>query len=570
MATPSMLPWPTALQALLPAAFAGFLAVSFAAPSALAEVGAATGGSAGFPACLDPARGPDEAATPCSAILTFTAGVSADGRARTLAGAGAIIGYDLGRLNAASALVPNARALWALLDDPSIAEVIPNRRLHVMAPPGGCTPWPECKDGGGTGDGGQVTPSGVARVGADLATATGSGIGVAIVDTGLDYAHADLGIDAGDPCFDAFDGSCQDDHGHGTHVGGIVAALDGNNLDVVGVAPAAKLYGVKVLDANGFGSDADIIAGLTWVLETATDPEFAVYPPIRVVNMSLGDEGRDCGSADRTLIVGGTRAPDNPLMRVAIQDLAAAGVAVIVAAGNNRNIEVSTVVPAGCAEVIAVASTSAVTGKNSCKRSSLLIEADTASFFTTDGAFADEQLSGKGIGVTISSPGEKQEDLTCAQVKSVGILSLALGGGTTRKSGTSMASPHVAGIAALMHHDAVLYRRAFELTSRPTRSSSRAKRGDPGGLDGPRCLRRSSRGPGSPRGVAPRDDGGVRPPVKSHFVCSPVLDGVLAPMPEDVRADLRAAAEGPGALPLDGILGNFDDEREGVASAAGL
>ena len=58
--------------------------------------------------------------------------------------------------------------------------------------------------------------------------------------------------------------------------------------------------------------------------------------------------------------------------------------------------------------------------------------------------------------------------------------------------------------------------------------------------------------------------------MKSHFVCSPVLDGVSAPMPEDVRADLRAAAEGPGALPLDGILGNFDDEREGVASAAGL
>ena len=75
--------------------------------------------------------------------------------------------------------------------------------------------------------------------------------------------------------------------------------------------------------------------------------------------------------------------------------------------------------------------------------------------------------------------------------------------------------------------DLVLYRRAFELTSRPTLSSSRAKRGDPGGLDGPRCLRRSSRGPGSPRGFAPRDDGGVRPPVKSHFICSPVLPHAL-------------------------------------------
>ena len=431
-------------RAILAAATLAILGVS----PASAELGAGNALSTGFPGCVDPYQFPDEATTPCSAILTFQLGATASDRAATLRSAGAALGHDLSRYNAASAFVPNDRALRALADDPGIASIIPNRRVHVMAKPGACSPWPSCKNDGGDDPvvGNQETPSGVARIGAETALNTGAGIGVAIVDTGLDYDHVDLNVS--DLCFDAFGGNCQDDHGHGTHVGGIVAAID-NDLDVVGVAPGVALYAVKVLDSAGFGSDADIIAGLTWVLDTTNGNVPVVVPPIRVVNMSLG-RGGTCGAVDWAS-GDETGVPDNPLMREVLQDLTAAGITVVVAAGNDRNKEVKDFVPAGCAEVIAVASTTALGGDNRCKRSSSdPIPADTASFFTTDGAFSDEQPSGKGIGVTISAPGEKQEDLSCAMVKSEGILSLQLGGGTTRKSGTSMAAPHVAGVVALM------------------------------------------------------------------------------------------------------------------------
>lgn len=318
--------------------------------------------------------------------------------------------------------VPPGR-LAALAADPRVVRVVPDRAVSVIGRPSG-----------GGGSAAQVVPEGVKRIGAAPGSLsyTGAGVGVAVVDTGVDYNHADL-QPLGGASFSAFAGTAQDNNGHGTHVSGTIAARH-NTIGVVGVAPAATIYGVKVLDATGSGSDSGVTAGLDWVAANAA----LVTPPIRVVNMSLGRAG--------TL-------NDNPIQRAAIQNLVANGIVVIVAAGNDASLEVSQQVPATYPEVIAVASTTAKAGTNGYNGFSGVIGADTASYFTSDGAFNTTT----GIGVSISAPGESQENISKAgSVESVGILSTKLGGGTTSMSGTSMASPHTAGVAALVWQKALV------------------------------------------------------------------------------------------------------------------
>jgi subtilisin family serine protease len=233
-----------------------------------------------------------------------------------------------------------------------------------------------------------------------------------------------------------------DMNGHGTHVAGTVAALK-NGSGVVGVAPGATLYCGKVLGANGAGSDSNIISLLEWVLNKNAQ---GANPPILVVNLSLG---RDKQQEDA----------DGPL-RQAIQALYNAGVTVVVAAGNDPSIEVKDQVPSGFPEVIAVASTTADDGDASrCPFVEGKIPADTASYFTTDGAYD----SATGIGVTVSAPGGSRENITpMCRITCDGILSTAIGGGTTTTlegspaCGTSMAAPHVSGLAARMIEGGVL------------------------------------------------------------------------------------------------------------------
>jgi thermitase len=128
---------------------------------------------------------------------------------------------------------------------------------------------------------------GTIRAEAAWPTATGAGVRVGIVDTGVDLGHEDLAgrVVAQTSCVGSqgdvarCSGSGQDDNGHGTHVAGIVAAIKDNGKGIAGVAPDAQLVVAKALNAVGAGSTDDIAAGIRWVVDHGA----------RVVNLSVGD-----------------------------------------------------------------------------------------------------------------------------------------------------------------------------------------------------------------------------------------------------------------------------------------
>jgi subtilisin len=230
---------------------------------------------------------------------------------------------------------------------------------------------------------------GVQRIGAGLVHTynKGAGIPVAIIDSGINYAHPDLIANyKGGWDFVNNDGDPMDDHGHGTHVAGIVAAA-ANGFGVIGVAPEAHLYGLKVLAADGSGSWSDIIAGVQW----------AVDHGMRIANLSLGSD-RDPGT----------------IFRQAFDNAQAAGLLTVAAAGNSGTPagRGNTVIyPARYDSVIAVAA--------------------------TDSSDRRASWSSTGDQVELAAPG-------------VSVYSTLLGESYGYASGTSMASPHVAGAAALV------------------------------------------------------------------------------------------------------------------------
>lgn len=231
---------------------------------------------------------------------------------------------------------------------------------------------------------------GVSRIGASTTFAsgvTGYGIKVAVLDTGIDYTHPELSsVYAGGYNFVSGTTDPLDDNGHGTHVAGTIAAAH-NGIGVVGVSPSVQLYALKVLDANGSGFSSSLIGAIDW----------AIANGVQITNNSYGS------SVDL-----GTSVSD------AFAKAEAIGIISLAAAGNSGTCagDTDTVeYPARYASVVAVGA--------------------------ADSNDARPCFSSTGSKVEVSAPG-------------VSISSTKNGGGYTTMSGTSMATPHVTGVAALI------------------------------------------------------------------------------------------------------------------------
>ncbi len=393
-----------------------------------------------------PATPPRRAAAANRYIVTFAPGTSRAARGAAAQRAGVQVRYNYGAVDALAITAADPNSLAALRSQPGVLNIVPDRPLQAMQKGNG-----NGKGGGNGGGGGgpalggtrQLISYEVQRVGPATANSHGGGIGVAVLDTGFDFNHTDLkpAPNAAGTAYNGLtqsDGNCQDDGGHGTHIAGLIAAQN-NNQDIVGVAPDATLYCVKVLDGTLNGDESNAIAGLDWVLQNYN----RVTPNIRVVNMSLG----------RPLAAG--EIIDQTPLHAPIQALYERGVVVVVSAGNDPTVEVTQMVPAGYAEVLAIGGSVATNGINICPIVTY-VRADTAAAFTTDGAFTG------GRGVTISAPAEERSDalfngFSCSFLF-YGTLSTTLGGGATRKipsqaglfeaRGTSFAAALVSGVVA--------------------------------------------------------------------------------------------------------------------------
>lgn len=270
----------------------------------------------------------------------------------------------------------------------------------------------------------QTLPTGINRIDGELSsTASGNGSGsvnvnVAVIDTGIDPSHPDLNVVGGKTCVPGTLNS-NDLNGHGSHVAGTIAARD-NTIGVVGVAPGANLYAVKVLTDAGVGLTSDIICGIDWVTSTRTDANPA--NDIRVSNMSIGGGGTDdnnCGNSN------------NDAYHKAICNSVNAGVVHVVAAGND-GVDFRSTAPATYGEVLTVTAMTDFNGQPGGGAASTCRSDvdDTEANYSNWAVLAADQSH------TIAAPG------TC--INSTWML-----GGYNTISGTSMASPHVAGVAAL-------------------------------------------------------------------------------------------------------------------------
>lgn len=275
-----------------------------------------------------------------------------------------------------------------------------------------------------------VVPAGVDRVDADLSVTAAIDdadeprvdADVAVLDTGIDTDHPDLNVAGGHNC--AGDKGYDDRLGHGTHIAGIIGALD-DGKGVVGVAPGVRLWAVRVLDHDGRGTTKELLCGIDWVTGTRTDDDRS--NDIEVANLSLGGQGGDDRKCGRV---------DGDLLHQAICRSVESGVTYVVAAGND-SADSAGYAPAAFREVITVSALAdsdgrpgGLGGAPSCRGD----RDDTLANFSNYGD--DVDLIAPGVCILSTVP----LDATAfdGPQRGYGLL-----------TGTSFAAPHVAGAAAL-------------------------------------------------------------------------------------------------------------------------
>ena len=190
-------------------------------------------------------------------------------------------------------------------NDPNVIKIQQNKKMFILE---------------------QITPTGIDRINSEInPVAKVDGIDdkvdvdIAVLDTGVDTRHPDLNIAS---CVRFIMFTCADENGHGTHVAGIIGAID-NDFGVVGVAEGARIHSVRVLDYRGQGTVATVTAGVDWAVKN--------HKVIDVINMSLGGSGSDDGNCGKT---------NNDILHQAICNAVAKGIVVVVASGNQNAKEV--------------------------------------------------------------------------------------------------------------------------------------------------------------------------------------------------------------------------------------
>lgn len=237
---------------------------------------------------------------------------------------------------------------------------------------------------------------------------TGKNVTIAIIDTGIDANHSSLddlddNATTYDPKVIAFKDLVNgkttpyDDNGHGTHCASIAAGT-GNGTPYVGVAPGAKLVGVKVLDSHGYGRLSDLISAIQWVIDNKDKYN------IKVISLSLGAS-----------INGDDTSPLEKICDAAVD----AGIVVVTAVGNFGPWYDTVVIPATAKKVIAVGAVN---------------DRGHIAFFSSRGNTLDGRLKPELVAVGV--------DVTAAKANSKN--------GYVTYSGTSMAAPEVAGVVALL------------------------------------------------------------------------------------------------------------------------